>query len=200
MMTDQKSLNKKVAATAVATVLAIAAVGLVVLSPLSVLGQNSTNTTTTTTANNNNLTTTPTIAPNITGSVNIQKAINDFLKNNVKVTFADAANIAKGQVPNGVVVAGGFSDVHGFLTYTFGVAKFDAGTMKMVIVDAGNGQVLLTSNDFPLHHGGLLGGGPGGGAGWGTMHHHGLDMCSKNPSNGMTSGTTTSTSAGVVSA
>ena len=197
-MTDQKSLNKKVAVTAVATVLAIAVVGLVVLSPLSVLGQNSTNTTTTTT--NNNLTTTPTIAPNITGSVNIQKAINDFLKNNVKVTFADAANMAKGQVPNGVVVGGGLSDVHGFLAYTFGVANFDAGTMKMVIVDAGNGQVLLASNDFPLHHGGLLGGGPGGGAGWGTMQHHGLSMYSQNPSNGMMSGTTTSTSAGVVSA
>jgi hypothetical protein len=37
MMTDQKSLNKKVVVPAVVAVLAVAIVGVIVLSPMSVL-------------------------------------------------------------------------------------------------------------------------------------------------------------------
>jgi hypothetical protein len=189
MMTDQKSLNKKVVVLAAVAVLAVAMVGVIVLSPMSVLAQNSTNTT-----NNNALT-----APNINGSVSIQNAINDFVKNNVKVTFTDAANTAKGQVPNGVVVGGRLSDVQGFLAYTFSVANYDAGTMKIVIVDSGNSQVLYTSNDLPVYTGGIGGGCPGG-AGWGGMHHHGFGMYSKNTSNGTISSRSTSGIAGIISA
>ena len=188
-MTDQKSLNKKVVVLAAVAVLAVAMVGVIVLSPMSVLAQNSTNTT-----NNNALT-----APNINGSVSIQNATNDFVKNNVKVTFTDAANTAKGQVPNGVVVGGRLSDVQGFLAYTFSVANYDAGTMKIVIVDAGNSQVLYTSNDLPVYTGGIGGGCPGG-AGWGGMHHHGFGMYSKNTSNGTISSRSTSGIAGIISA
>src|SRR5919199_1034430 len=145
MMTDRKSLNNKVVVpAAVVAMLAVAMVGVIVLSPMSVLAQNSTNTTT----NNNALT-----APNINGSVSIRNATNDFVKNNVRVSFTDAANTAKGQVPNGVIVGGRLSDVQGFLAYTFSIANYDAGTMKIVIVDAGNGQVLYTSNDLPLNNG-----------------------------------------------
>jgi uncharacterized membrane protein YkoI len=190
MMTDQKSLNKKVVVpAAVIALLAVAMVGVIVLSPMSVLAQNSTNTT-----NNNPLT-----LPNINGSVSIQNAINDFAKNNVKVTFTDAANTAKGQVPNGVVVGGRLSDAQGFLAYTFNVANYDAGTMKIVIVDVGNGQVLYTSNDLPLYNGGIEGGCPGG-AGWDGMHHRGFGMYSKNPSNGTTSSRSISGIAGITSA
>jgi uncharacterized membrane protein YkoI len=189
MMTDQKRLNKKVVVPAAVAVLAVAMVGVIVLSPMSVLAQNSTNAT-----NNNALT-----APNINGSVSIQNATNDFVKNNMKITFIDAANTAKGQVPNGVVVGGRLSDVQGFLVYSFSVANYDAGTMKIVIVDAGNGQALYTSNDLPLYNGGIGGGCPGG-AGWGGMHHHGFDMYSKNPSNGTTSSGSTSDIARITSA
>src|SRR6266511_2942270 len=189
MMTDQKSLNKKVVVLAAVAVLAVAMVGVIVLSPMSVLAQNSTNTT-----NNNALT-----APNINGSVSIQNATNDFVKNNVKVTFTDAANTAKGQVPNGVVVGSRLSDVQGFLAYTFSVANYGAGTMKIVIVDAGNSQVLYTSNDLPVYTGGIGGGCPGG-AGWGGMHHHGFGMYSKSKSNGTISSRSTSGIACIISA
>jgi uncharacterized membrane protein YkoI len=175
MMTDRKSLNKKVVVPAAVALLAVAMVGVIVLSPMSVMAQNSTN------ANNNELT-----APNINGSVSIQNATNDFVKNNVKVTFTDAANLAKGQVPNGVLVGGRLSDVQGFLAYTFSIANYDSGTMKMVIIDAGNGQVLYTSNDLPLYNGGIEGGRCPGGAGWGGTHHHGFGMYSENPNKGTT--------------
>lgn len=96
-------------------------------------------------------------APQLKGSVNIQNATNDFVKNNVKVSFTDAANTAKGQVANGVVTGGRLSVVQGYLAYAFSVANYDAGTMKMVIVDAGNGSVLYTSDDMPLYNGGIGG-------------------------------------------
>jgi uncharacterized membrane protein YkoI len=191
MMTDRKSLNNKVVVpAAVVAMLAVAMVGVIVLSPMSVLAQNSTNTTT----NNNALT-----APNINGSVSIRNATNDFVKNNVRVSFTDAANTAKGQVPNGVIVGGRLSDVQGFLAYTFSIANYDAGTMKIVIVDAGNGQVLYTSNDLPLNNGGI-GGACLGSAGWSGMHHHGLGMYLKNPNNGMTPSRSINGIAGITSA
>jgi uncharacterized membrane protein YkoI len=96
-------------------------------------------------------------APQLKGSVSIQNATNEFVTSNVKVSFTDAANTAKGQVDNGVVTGGRLSVVQGYLAYTFSVANYDAGTMKMVIVDAGNGSVLYTSDDMPLYNGGIGG-------------------------------------------
>lgn len=189
-MTDQINQNKKIVVPAALAVLAVAIVGVVVLSPISVLAQNSTNTT------NNNAQT----VPNITGSVSIRNATNEFVKNNVKVSFSDAANTAKAQVTNGVIVGGRLSDVQGFLAYTFSVANYDGGTMKLVIVDAGNGQVLYTSNDLALYNGGIGGGCPGGGAGWSGAHHHNFDMSSKNLSYGTTFSGSSSDISGTTSA
>ena len=95
--------------------------------------------------------------PQLKGSVNIQNATDDFVKNNVKVSFIDAANTANGQVANGVVTGGKLSVVQGYLAYAFSVANYDSGTMKTVIVDAGNGSVLYTSDDMPLYNGGIGG-------------------------------------------
>jgi len=152
-------MDRKVIIPAAFAVLAVTMVGLVVLGPISVLAQNSTNTTSNGTQ----------AKPNITGSVSIQNATNAFVKNNVKINFNDAANTAKAQMTNGVVTSGRLSEVQGFLTYTFMVANYDAGTMKIVIVDAGNGSVLYTSNDMPLYNGGL----GGYGCGRGPHHHFG---------------------------
>jgi uncharacterized membrane protein YkoI len=125
-------------------------------------------------------------APQISGSVNIQNATNAFVKNNVKVSFTDAANTAKGKVENGVVTGGRLSVVQGYLAYTFSVANYDAGTMKMVVVDAGNGSVLYTSDDMPLYNGGIGGGYCGHHGGFGYKHSwNGMG----NSSNG-TTGTT----------
>jgi len=108
--------------------------------------------------------------PQINGSVNIQQEANKFIQDNVKVTFNTAASTAQSQVEGGSIVAGYLGVVQGYLVYTFNVANYDEGTSRIVIVDAGNGQVLYTSDALPLHYGGLgvLGGCPGGG-GW---HHH----------------------------
>ncbi len=128
-------------------------------------------------ANSNQTNTSPSgtnqtnVIPQLKGSVSIQNATNALVKSNIKVSFADAANTAKGQVTNGVVVGGQLSEVQGYLTYVFRVANYNAGTMKIVIVDAGNGKVLYTSNDLTLYNGGL-GGGFGCGGGYGFRHHH----------------------------
>ncbi len=110
--------------------------------------------------------------PQINGSVNIQQQANKFVQDNVKVPFNTASSTAQSQVDGGTVIGGHLGVAQGYLVYIFNVANFDAGTSHIVIVDAGNGQVLYTSEALPLHYGGL-GGGFGGchdGEGW---HHHG---------------------------
>jgi len=123
-------------------------------------------------------------SPQLKGSVSIQNATNDFVKNNVKVAFNDAANTAKGQVDNGVVTGGRLSVVQGYLAYTFQVANYDAGTMKVVVVDAGNGSVLYTSDDMPLYNGGI-GGYCGHHGGFG-MYGHSWNGMGKSGTSGMT--------------
>ena len=162
-------VKSRVVMLAVMAVVATAFVGL--LSPY--LGQAVAQTT-----NNNQTTSSPTInhtnaIPQLKGSVSIQNATNDFVKNNVKVAFNDAANTAKAQVPNGVVIGGSLSAVQGYLTYIFKVANYNAGNMKVVVVDAGNGKVLYTSNDMPLYYGGLGGGFGCGGYGGHHFRHFG---------------------------
>jgi len=127
--------------------------------------------------------------PQLKGSVSIQNATNDFVKNNVKVSLVDAANTAKGQVTNGVVTGGRLTEVQGYLAYVFTVANYDAGTMKMVVVDAGNGSVLYTSNDIQLYNGGMGGYGCGHHGGFGYGHSWKGSMSSGN-SGGSTTGTT----------
>ena len=136
--------------------------------------------------------------PQIKGSISIRNATSEFIKNNVKVSFVDAANTAKGQVTNGMITGGRLSVTQGFLTYTFSVANPDSSMMKIVVVDAGNGKVLYTSNDFPLFNGGL---GGFGCSGHGNHHHfggfaHGFkdgmrgSIMPNNSGSGSTSGTT----------
>jgi len=114
--------------------------------------------------------------PTIKGSISISNATNAFVKANLKVDFNTAANNARAQVTNGVIVGARLAGVQGYLVYKFTVANYDAGTSKIVIVDAGNVQVLYTSNDMPLYNGGIGGGGcPHGGGygghyGWSGQH------------------------------
>ena len=100
---------------------------------------------------------TSTKIPNIKGSVSIDNATNQFLKENAKVSFNNAAQTAAGEVDGGTVLSGKLTAVQGYLSYVFKVANFDAGTFKIVIVDAGNGSVLYTSDNLALRNG-VLGG------------------------------------------
>ena len=116
--------------------------------------------------------------PQINGSVSVADEANSFINENVKVTFVQAAETAQGQVADGKVFGGHLGVVQGYLVYTFFVANTANQTGNLVVVDAGNGEVLYTSEGHPLgsfghsfgHWGGQGDGGWGGhwkGHGWG---------------------------------
>lgn len=117
--------------------------------------------------------------PQLNGSVNIKEQANQFLRDSVQVPFATALETAQAQVGNGTAISGSLGVVQGYLVYIFKLANFDAETSRIVIVDAGNGSVLYTSGDMPLHFGGLGSGGAGhggafGGGGGGHQYHKGF--------------------------
>lgn len=111
--------------------------------------------------------------PQINGSVNLQQQTTKLIQENVKVSFTSAASTAQSQVEGGTVIGGHLVVMQGYLVYVFNVASYDAGTSRIVIVDAGNGQVLHTSDVLPLQLGGAGFGGCPMGGGW---HHGGYGM------------------------
>jgi uncharacterized membrane protein YkoI len=109
--------------------------------------------------------------PQINGSVSVANETRNFINENVKVSFVQAAQTAQGQVTNGTVLGGHLGVVQGYLVYTFFVADTASQTGHLVIVDAGNGNVLHTSEglsfgsfDHPMMFG--LWGGHGGFGDW----------------------------------
>lgn len=116
--------------------------------------------------------------PEINGSVSVANETSSFINENVNVSFVAAAETAQGQVANGTVLGGHLGVVQGYLVYMFFVADTENQTGYKVIVDAGNGEVLYTSEGQTLgsfghgygHWGGQGHGGWGGhwkGHGWG---------------------------------
>jgi uncharacterized membrane protein YkoI len=101
--------------------------------------------------------------PQLNGSINVQQQTNRFIQDNLRVPFATALETAQAQVQNGTAISGNIAVVQGYLVYIFKVANFGAETSRIVIVDAGNGSALYTSEDMPLHIGGLGGYGCSGG-------------------------------------
>ena len=99
--------------------------------------------------------TTSTTPPQIQGSVNLQQ----MLLSSVQTKFTDAANTAAGSVTNGQVIGGSLTVIQGSVVYSFRV--FDGTNIYSVIVDAGNGKVLYTSQGHPMQLGELVGGGHG---------------------------------------
>ena len=104
-----------------------------------------------------------TTPPQIQGSVNLQQ----MLLSSVKTKFTDAANTAAGAVTNGQVLAGSLTVIQGSVVYTFKV--FDGTKVYSVIVDAGDGKVLYTSQGHPMQLGGMFGGDHFG------MHRHHME-------------------------
>jgi len=103
-----------------------------------------------------------TAPPQIQGSVNLQQ----MLLSSVHTKFTDAANTAAGAVTNGQVLGGSLTVIQGSVVYTFKV--FDGTNIYSVIVDAGNGKVLYTSQGHPMQLGALL----GDGGHYGMRGHH----------------------------
>jgi uncharacterized membrane protein YkoI len=87
--------------------------------------------------------------PTINGSINVGQEIKNFFNENTKIPFNTAAETALQQVPNGKVLGGHLGVTQGYLTYTFFVVESTAQTGHKVIVDAGNGNVLHTSEAMP---------------------------------------------------
>lgn len=107
-------------------------------------------------AQGTNSTQSSTTVPDIKGSVSIQNATNAFVRDNAKVPLATALSTVQGQAGDNERVTGGqLAQVQGYLAYVFKVANYDAGTYKVVIVDAGNGSVLYTSPSMTMQNGGL---------------------------------------------
>ena len=80
----------------------------------------------------------------IDGSVNITEQVSNQILSEAKVAFSEAAATAADAVDNGKVLDGHLGVIEGFLVYSFRVVDDESRTFS-VIVDAGNGQVLHTS-------------------------------------------------------
>ena len=114
--------------------------------------------------------------PRINGTVNVGETMKDFIKDNLKVTLSQASETAAKQAENGVVVGGHLGVVQGYLVYTLYIVNPDGHTGRMVIVDAGNGEVLHASE--PGQMGSFVGGYgycPWKGGGFGPWNDHGSD-------------------------
>ena len=88
--------------------------------------------------------------PQINGSVSVANETTAFISENVNVSFVEAAETAQGQVTNGTVFGGHLGVVQGYLAYKFFVADIDNQMGQLVVVDAGNGNVLFTSEGQPF--------------------------------------------------
>jgi uncharacterized membrane protein YkoI len=166
--TKSKVVSKKVLVTA-----AIAVVALVILTGMfvaypaitAVSAVQSTNTTIATGYRGQ--------LPNITGSVNVGQTAKSFIKDNLKVSFSQAADIAGKQITNGTVVGGHLGVLQGYLVYKFFAVNPTTHIGYLTIVDAGNGKVLYTSQGQQM--GGPFGGTPEAmGGAFGPHPLHGL--------------------------
>lgn len=108
--------------------------------------------------------------PKINGSVSVGNEMSDFVKENAKVSFVTAAETAQKQV-NGTVLGGHMGVVQGYLAYTFFAMDAENQTEHMIIVDAGNGSVLYTSEGQPIGSFGQTMFGPWGAHGYGGPWH-----------------------------
>jgi uncharacterized membrane protein YkoI len=98
--------------------------------------------------------------PTIQGSINLKQMV----ASSIKTKFSDAANTAASAVTNGVVISGNLAVKQGYLVYQFKVMD-DKNMIYAVIVDAGTGQVLNTSQGHSANIGSFFG-----------MEHQGYGM------------------------
>jgi hypothetical protein len=95
--------------------------------------------------------------PKITGSINVMQTTKNVIKDNFRVSFSQAADIAGKQIINGIVVGGHLGVVQGYLVYTFFGVNPETHTAYHTIIDAGNGKVLYTSPTQQMGGGGFFG-------------------------------------------
>jgi hypothetical protein len=111
--------------------------------------------------------------PKITGSINVVQTTKNVIKDNLKVSLSQAADIAEKQITNGTIVGGHLGVVQGYLVYTFFGVNPEIHTAYHTIIDAGNGKVLYTSPAQQIGGGdffGMLGALGGGFGSLGGLH------------------------------
>jgi uncharacterized membrane protein YkoI len=108
--------------------------------------------------------------PQINGSVSVADEASNFINENVKVSFVAAAETAQGEVTDGRVLGGHLGVVQGYLVYTFFVANTANQTGYLTVIDAGNGEVLYTSEGQALGSFGHAMYGHWAGNGYGGWH------------------------------
>jgi hypothetical protein len=81
--------------------------------------------------------------PNITGSQHM--FVNAFIKNNQKVSFQQASEIAAKKTANGTVIGGHLGVVQGYLVYVFYIGNIHNKISYLTLVDPGNGDVLYNN-------------------------------------------------------
>jgi hypothetical protein len=127
----------------------------------------------------NTTTTTGTVSgssqiPKIVGSINVVQTTKNVIKDNLKVSFSQAADIAGKQITNGTVIGGHLGIVQGYLVYTFFGVNPETHTAYHTIIDAGNGKVLYTSPGQQMDRGGFFGTPRVFGGAFGPLGPHGL--------------------------
>jgi len=80
---------------------------------------------------------------NLTGTIDVDKAIADAFKSKVTVNIIDSITTAQNSVgPNSTVKEVELTEAHGFLVYKMKIIGEDMKKYKL-IVDPGNGEVLM---------------------------------------------------------
>ena len=179
-MTTKEKTNSKIASKKVLLTAAIAAVvASVILTGMFVVYPAISSSVYAVQSNNNNTSATAIVSgngqlPNITGSINVMQITKSIIKDNLKVSFSQAADIAVKQITNGTVVGGHLGVVQGYLVYTFFAVNPETHTAYHTIIDAGNGKVLYTSPGQQMERGGFFGRPGALGGGFGPLGPHGL--------------------------
>jgi uncharacterized membrane protein YkoI len=71
--------------------------------------------------------------------------MNAFIKNNQKVSFQQASEIAAKKTANGTVIGGHLGVVQGYLVYVFYIGNIQNKISYLTLVDPGNGDVLYNN-------------------------------------------------------
>jgi hypothetical protein len=112
--------------------------------------------------------------PKIVGSINVVQTTKNVIKDNLKVSFSQAADIAGKQITSGGTVIGGhLGVVQGYLVYTFFGVNPETHAAYLTIIDSGNGKALYTSPGQQMG-GGLFGASRGMEGEFGSLGPHGL--------------------------
>jgi hypothetical protein len=169
---ETKITSKKVLLPAVigAIVASVILVGIFIAYPAisSVYSVQPSNTTTTGTVSGSSQ------IPKIVGSINVVQTTKNVIKDNLKVSFSQAADIAGKQITSGTVIGGHLGVVQGYLVYTFFGVNPETHIAYHTIIDAGNGKVLYTSPGQQMYGGGIFGMPRALGRAFGPLGPHGL--------------------------